>query len=74
MTGVEHFEGTCDVCGEDISLDWDYTNGIIDIGIDDEPNVRPYTWIRHYPKAPPEANPDCAIYSSKVWLVKENKF
>lgn len=58
------FKGTCDVCGEDITLEWDYANGIIDIGVEgDEPNVRTFTWIRHIggPK------PDCDRISSRVY-------
>jgi hypothetical protein len=65
--GVSRYEGTCDVCGAPISLEFDDRDGIIDIGIREEGGV--YTWIRHYATAPPGANPDCARYSSEVDLV-----
>lgn len=59
-----HFEGTCDVCGAVISLDYSFSQGLIDYGIDEQ--NRMYTWVRHYAVAPDGANPDCAIYSSRV--------
>jgi hypothetical protein len=65
---IDRFEGTCDVCGAPIVFEYDRTKGIVDIGIEDDGRV--YTWIRHYATAPPEANPDCAIYSSRVYEVK----
>jgi hypothetical protein len=66
---TDHYEGTCDVCGAAISLDFDRTRGdMIDIGI--EEGGRVYTWIRHYATAPSDANPDCAKYSSRVYLVE----
>lgn len=66
---MEHFEGTCDVCGAPISTDYDPSQGIIDVGFDDDGRV--FTWIRHYATAPPSANPNCAVYSSRVYKVKE---
>jgi hypothetical protein len=63
------FEGTCDVCGATIQVEWDPSQGIIDYTLDE--NDRMATWVRHYAKAPPEANPDCAVYSSKVYEVDE---
>lgn len=59
---VAHFEGTCDVCGAALSFDWDYADGIIDIGYDGE---RSWTWVRHIEGV----NPDCARYSSRVYAV-----
>lgn len=70
MSEMRHFEGTCDVCGEPISLDWDMTQGVIDYLIEDNLMV---TWVRHYATAPPEANPECAIYSSRVYEVVDNQ-
>lgn len=63
---VMHFEGTCDVCGDPISLDWHWKFGIIDYGFDNEVM---FTWMRHYATAPAGANPNCAIYSSRIYLV-----
>lgn len=71
MSEMTHFEGTCDICGEPISLDWDFAGpGVIDIGIDGD---LVYTWIRHYATAPEGANPDCAKYFSTVYEVKEER-
>jgi len=67
MTDRQRFEGRCDVCGADIATDYDPKTGIIDIGITEE--GRAFTWIRHYATAPPDANPDCAVYSSRVYEV-----
>jgi hypothetical protein len=64
---VVHFEGKCDVCGSPISIDWDSSGGMIDYEIDGNKMV---TWIRHYATAPPNVNPDCARYSSKVLETK----
>jgi hypothetical protein len=68
ITDMRRFEGTCDVCGADIALDHDPSQGIIDIGYDVETSGEwhIYTWMRHYATAPPGANPDCAVYSSRV--------
>lgn len=65
---IDHFEGTCDVCGAPISLDFDRATGIVDIQV--APDGRVGTWMRHYATAPPGANPDCARYSSSVWLTE----
>lgn len=70
MSDVLHFEGICDVCGERISTDWETGSGAIDTGYDEKGRL--YTWIRHYATAPEDANPDCAIYSSRVWQVDED--
>jgi hypothetical protein len=61
---VRHFEGSCDVCGGAIALDWHPADGIIDYDIDDD--GRMFTWVRHYATAPPGADPRCAVYSSVV--------
>jgi hypothetical protein len=63
-----HFEGKCDVCHEPIAMDYDSSGGIIDYYID---QGRMVTWVRHYATAPAGANPDCAVYSSKVFEVKK---
>lgn len=63
-----YFEGTCDVCGEAIIMSYNWADGIIDYGYDN--NGRMFTWIRHYTTAPKGANPDCAIYSSRVYEVR----
>lgn len=60
-----HFEGICDVCGEAISMSWNWADGIIDYGFDE--NMQMFTWVRHYAIAPLGANPDCAAYSSRVY-------
>jgi hypothetical protein len=63
---VLHFEGACDVCGAQLTMDHCFqVDGLIDYGI--ESDGRMYTWRRHYATAPVGANPDCAIYSSRVW-------
>ena len=71
MAGVMRFEGTCDVCGETISLEIDPIRDGVDYGITGDGRV--YTWVRHYATAPPDANPDCAVYSSRVygWVESE---
>lgn len=62
------FLGVCDVCGKAIAFRHDREKqGIIDFW----PSEGGYTYIRHYAKAPANANPDCDLYSSKVFLVKE---
>lgn len=64
-----HFEGKCDVCHESISMTWNWADGIIDYGYDD--NNRMFTWMRHYAIAPRGVNPDCAVYSSRVYRVSQ---
>lgn len=66
-----HFQGTCDVCGAAISLDFDSNDGIIDYKV--SPDGRMITWIRHYATAPKDANPDCAVYSSEVMEVSREQ-
>jgi hypothetical protein len=64
VSSRRRFEGTCDVCGDPISLE--YLDGDV-VGITDEGRV--YTWRRHYSTAPEGANPDCARYFSVVYEV-----
>lgn len=64
---IQRFEGTCDVCGKEIVIEHDPAQGIIDYSFTDEWRV--FTWIRHYATAPKDANPDCAVYSSRVYEV-----
>jgi hypothetical protein len=60
MSGKVHFEGTCDVCGQTITFDFDYdTQGIIDSWIDEDSWG---TWIRHIGGP----DPNCSRYSSQV--------
>ena len=67
---TERFEGTCDVCGAAIALDWNPAEGIIDL-VPPRDGQPAYTWIRHYATAPPGANPDCARYFSRVYEVSD---
>lgn len=66
----EHFEGNCDVCGARIEMDYP-SEGIIDVAFEEDPEdpnrYRVYTWMRHYATAPSDADPDCAVYSSRVY-------
>jgi hypothetical protein len=69
MADWRRFEGTCDVCGDPISLDYNFRkHGVIDVAFTDDGTV--YTWIRHFATAPADANPDCAVYSSRVYEVE----
>lgn len=63
------FKGICDVCGAPITLEFDWSQGMIDYIVQDDGSL--ITWMRHYATAPEGANPDCAIYSSRVYEVKE---
>lgn len=64
---MTRFEGTCNVCGKPISLEHDpHRDGMIDLLLE---NGRLVTWVRHYATTPEGANPDCAIYSSRVYEV-----
>lgn len=63
----QRFEGICDVCGVLFSYDWDPAKGLIDFALTDSGRV--YTWIRHYATAPPEADPKCAVYSSRLYEI-----
>jgi hypothetical protein len=63
---MTRFVGTCDVCGAHL----EYVIGerdqvVADMGVDADSRV--YTWIRHYATAPPDADPDCARISSRVY-------
>ena len=61
---IQKYEGTCDVCGELISMEHDRNvDGIIDYAVTDE--GQEYTWIRHIAGK----NPDCSVYSSRVYEV-----
>lgn len=62
------FKGTCDVCGKEIGFEWD-EQFMIDYLVDE--NDKLITWLRHYAIAPKGANPDCAIYSSRVYQVDD---
>lgn len=64
---IKYYAGTCDVCGESITLAFDHSKGIIDIGIGDDD--RPYTWVRHLEGT----DPNCKIYSSRVYQLDEKK-
>ena len=64
---VQRFEGVCSVCGAEVGYDYDWSQGIIDIGIEEDGRV--FTWIRHYATAPTGANPDCAKFASVLWEV-----
>lgn len=64
MAEKVYFQGTCDVCGAVIDLEYNTNEGVIDCKA--APDGRTITWIRHYATAPRGANPDCAIYSSEV--------
>lgn len=60
---MKRYEGTCDTCGEPISLEHDDGPGnVIDIGVDGD---SVFTWIRH----PSGAHPDCGYYFSRVYEV-----
>lgn len=65
---VRRFEGFCDVCGVALEHIVRPDDGVMDTGFDEEHQVI-YTWIRHYATAPAGANPDCAVYSSRVYEV-----
>ena len=67
---IIHFRGICDICGAPISLDFGWHEGMIDYLVQDDGKL--ITWIRHYAAAPPDANPDCAIYSSRVYEVSRS--
>jgi hypothetical protein len=58
------FVGTCDVCGAPLEF-FLGEHDQVDIGVDAD--FRVYTWIRHYATAPPDADPDCARVSSRVY-------
>lgn len=67
---VIYFEGTCDVCGEPLTMDFDFeTRGLIDYGYTED-NVM-YTWRRHGREGP--IQPACDIYSSTVYEVREEE-
>lgn len=57
-----HYAGTCDACGEDITLEHDNTQGLLDHWVDEKGAG---TWIRHIggPK------PDCNLISSRVRML-----
>jgi hypothetical protein len=60
MAEIRRFVGTCDVCGQELTLEWDFAAGIIDWWIEDDGSRG--TWIRH----PEGADPRCDSIFSHV--------
>jgi hypothetical protein len=62
VSETRHFRGTCDVCGEQIEIDHNFSkDGMIDYGVRKDGLM--YTWVRHIAGS----TPDCSVYSSTVY-------
>jgi hypothetical protein len=65
---IIYFEGTCDVCGGLITFAWDRRRVAV---MDYSPEAGGLAVrVRHYATAPEGADPNCAIYGSKVREVR----
>ena len=67
MAKIYIFEGTCDVCGGALRMEYDPLSGVVDTWVEEDGTWG--TWIRHI--ANKDVNPDCDRYSSRVKFIKE---
>jgi hypothetical protein len=62
---IQIFEGTCDVCGALMRMEFDPSLSIVDTWVESDGTWG--TWRRHIENR--EANPNCDKYSSRITFI-----